>query len=101
MLKFYLITILLLGTASGVATGIAGVVAPILAQIIKKMTGASGLTAMIVAVVASAIVAVAAMFVSGDATSFGDIVKNVSAVFGIATVVYNTFTAATKSPAIP
>lgn len=74
--------------AEGIATGIAGVVAPILAQVLKRMVGVSGLWALLLSVAVSAAIAVASMYMAGAVNTFGELVQQAAAVFGIATVVY-------------
>lgn len=99
MFIFLAVTLMLsaflaVSTGEGIAIAIAGVLAPILAQFMKGLTGASGLWALLVAIVASGVVAIVAMFIAGEARTIGDFIQNISAVFGIATVVYKLIAAA-------
>lgn len=84
-------TVLALTTAEGAATMIAGLAAPIVAQLVKRAFGASGLGALAVTVVASALVALGALYMAGEIHSVGDVLKQITAVFGIATIVYKIF----------
>lgn len=83
-------------TAEMIATTIAGIVAPILAQLAKRLFGTTGVGSLILAIVVSAITAVGALWYAGEIHTFGDVLKQISAVFGIATVVYKLYTAATE-----
>ena len=80
--------------AEGIATGIAGFVAPLLVQVLKKLTDTSGFKALLISVAVSAAVALVAMYVAGEIASVGDAVKQITSVFGIATIVYNAIKAA-------
>lgn len=77
--------------AQGIALTIAGVVAPIVAQLIKRWGGVAGRWALALALAVSAAVALVALYMAGEVHSFGDVVKNIAAVFGIATVVFRLF----------
>lgn len=85
------VTVLAVTTAEGVATMIAGVAAPIVAQLVKKAFGASGFGALAVTVAASGLVALGAMYAAGEIHSVGDALKQITAVFGIATIAYKIF----------
>jgi len=85
--------------AEGSALLIAGVVAPILAQFVKRMFGASSLAALAVTLVVATLVALAGMYVAGQIHSAGDVLKQIMAVFGIATLIYKLFTAAETNAA--
>src|SRR5882724_3437715 len=98
LLILFVITVLFLEAVSasqGIALGIATVVGPILSQLLKNWIGTSGFKAVLLAAVVSGTLAVAATFIAGEAHSVGDIVKNASAVFGLATILYRGFAAAT------
>lgn len=97
MLKAFLIVILFqvaVSVSQGIALAIAGVIAPILAELLKRWTGASGFTAVILAAAVSAVIAIAATFLAGEAHSLSDVVRNVGAVFALATLVYRAVIAA-------
>lgn len=83
--------------AEGIAIGIAGVAAPLLAQLVKRLFGASGFTAVIVSFIASAAIAVVAMYMAGEIHSFGDVVKQVGAVFALSQLIYRGYIAAKES----
>jgi hypothetical protein len=90
------LTIVLLLTLIGsqaIALSISSVVAPLLSQVLKRLTGASGFAAVAVAAVVAAVIAIVATYIAGEAHTFGDFVKNASAVFGVATLVYRAVTA--------
>jgi hypothetical protein len=87
--------------AEGIATGIAGFVAPMLAEVVKRVTGASGFTAIVVTVVVSAAIAVVSLYMAGEIHSVGDVIKQAMAIFGVATVVYRGFMAAKDAAAAP
>jgi hypothetical protein len=91
---FWKFVVFALSTAEGAATLIAGLVAPIVAQAAKRLFGASGLGALAVTVVASALVAIAAMYWAGEIHSVGDALKQAMSIFGMATLVYKIVTAA-------
>jgi hypothetical protein len=101
ILLFKIAIVFALSTAEGSATLIAGVIAPMLAQLVKKLFGASGHGALAVTVVVAALVAIGAMYVAGEIHSVGDVVKQITAVFGIATIVYKMFALAETTPAPP
>jgi hypothetical protein len=98
LLLVLVITALFLEVVSvsqGIALGIATVVGPILSQVLKNWIGTTGFKAVLLAAFVSGALAVAATFIAGEAHSIGDIVKNASAVFGLATILYRGFAAAT------
>ena len=74
--------------AEGIAIGMAGVVAPFVAQGLKRWGNIAGNRALVLAIAVSAAIALAALYVSGEITSVADVVRNIAAVFGIATVVF-------------
>lgn len=88
------VVFLVASNAEGIAIGIAGTVAPILAQVVKKLTGASGAVAMLLTVVVSAAIALLSLYLAGEIHTFGDVVTNAMAVFGIATVVFKLVSSA-------
>lgn len=90
---------LLVTTANALATAIAGLVAPVLTQILKNAVGWSDAAALALTVAVSTAVAVTAMWLAGEIQSFGEMAKQAAAVFGLATLVYKLFIAATKEPA--
>jgi hypothetical protein len=91
-----LLTVLGVG-AQGIALTIAGVIVPLVTHAVKGR--ASGTWALLIAVGVSGVIALAATAIAGDIHSVGDVVKNASAVFGVATVVYKLFTASDSVPA--
>jgi hypothetical protein len=99
-MKQFLITVLFLALvgSQAIALGISAVVAPILSQVLKRMTGVSGFAAVAVAAVVAAVIAIVATYIAGEAHTVGEFIKNASAVFGVATLVYRAVTAATATP---
>ena len=83
--------------AEKLAATIAGFIAPILTEVLKRFFGVSGLVAFFVTVVVSFLVAVAALFASGEITGVGDIYATGMMVMGIATTVYRLVTEKRKS----
>lgn len=83
--------------AQGIALTFAGIIAPIIAQVIKNWTNAGGVWAMLLAALVAGVIAIVASFIVGDWHTFGDLVKNAVAVFGVATIVFHIFIAPRQS----
>lgn len=90
---FLIFAVVASSVAEGLALTIAGVIAPIVTQLLKHLTDASGRLALIITVVVSAVVALLALYLSGEIHGIGDVLKQIGAVFALATVVYKFFMA--------
>jgi hypothetical protein len=82
-----------LGASQAIALLVASAAGPFVAEAIKRWAGTSGFKAVLIAAAVSGLLAIGATFISGDAHSFGDVVRNASAVFGLATLLYRGFVA--------
>lgn len=76
-----------------IALALAGVVSPILTQAVKKWLQWSDFKALALAAITAWLVAILAMWATGELHSAQEVVLKVNAVFGLATLIYKVFAA--------
>jgi len=76
-----------------IALTLAGIMSPILTQVIKKWLQWQDFKALLLTAATAAILAVVAMWSTGELISPQEVVLKITAVFGLATLIYKSFTA--------
>ena len=77
-----------------IALALAGGVSPLLTQAVKKVLQWSDFKALALAAVTAWLVAILAMWATGELHSPQEVVLKVNAVFGLATLIYKVFATA-------
>jgi hypothetical protein len=77
--------------ATIILAGAAGLLTPFVTQVVKKFAGVDGQKALMLTVIISVVMSAGAAFISGEATSFGDLIKLMPWVFTQATILYKLY----------
>jgi hypothetical protein len=85
-------------TTQTVATLAAGAVAPFIVQLIKVQLGWHDFKAFALSVVGSFLLALGVMAYTGEITELRAVATNLPAVFGVATLIFKTWSLAMKQP---